>query len=196
MKLIRWRVVCVLAVMISLMSIEACAQEADAARLDTWGIMAGGVGVTGDFRGSLSSGVVGGIEKLFPLPTRRLALRADIVYNYIAPYHQGCPKGGIDPGFGCVGVDTWSRLVAGSLSLTARLNGPATRWSPYAFGGVAAYLTGNSDEPLTHLRPNHLGFQGGVGFEVRPREKTFFVEMRYLGVPPGGVVPVVIGMRF
>jgi hypothetical protein len=176
-------------------SVVALAQGTVDDRSNTWGVMAGGVGVTDGFRGHLSSGVVGGIEKLFPLPTRRLALRADIMYAWIDVWHSNGCGGGIDPGF-CAYVDTWSRLVAGSFSIVGRLNDPATRWSPYAFGGVAAYLTGNSDEPLTYLRPNHFGFQGGVGFEVRPREHTFFVEMRYLGVPPGGIVPVTVGMRF
>jgi hypothetical protein len=195
MKLIRLISVCGVAVVLSVASIEARAQESDTSQQATWGIMAGGVGVTGGFRGALSSGVVGGIEKLFPLPTRRLALRADIMYAWIDVWHSNGCGGGNDPGF-CAYVDTWSRLVAGSFSIVGRLNDPATRWSPYAFGGVAAYLTGNSDEPLTYLRPNHFGFQGGVGFEVRPREHTFFIEMRYLGVPPGGIVPVTVGMRF
>ena len=78
----------------------------------------------------------------------------------------------------------------------ARLNDPDTRWSPYLLGGVAEYLTGNSDEPLAQFRPNHFGFQGGIGFEIRPSKHTYFVEMRYMGVPPGGVVPVLVGMRF
>jgi hypothetical protein len=191
MKLTRWIFGCGAAVIICLFSNEACAQATDAAQQDTWGIMAGGVGVTDGFRGNLSSGVTGGIEKLFPLAARHLALRADILYTWIARWQsQRCAPGA------CVFVDTWSRLVSGSFALSARLNDPDAKWSPYAFGGVAAYLTGNSDEPLTYMRPNHFGFQGGVGFEVRPHEKTIFVEMRYLGIPPGGVLPVVIGMRF
>jgi hypothetical protein len=87
-------------------------------------------------------------------------------------------------------------LVTGSIDLVARLNDPATRWSPYAVFGAAVNLTGNSDEALVRYRPNHGGFQGGVGLEVRPWITTVFVEIRCMGVPPGGVVPMTIGMRF
>ena len=117
------------------------------------------------------------------------------MYHWIDTYHYGCRSGGIDPGF-CGYVDTWSRVVSTTFSLVARMNDPATRWSPYVIAGVAAYLTGNTDEPLVALRPNHLGFQGGVGFEVRPSKHTYFVELRYLGIPPGGVLPLTIGMQF
>ena len=53
-----------------------------------------------------------------------------------------------------------------------------------------------SDEPLAQVRSNHLGFQGGVGFEVRPANHTYVIEMRYPGIPPGGIVPITIGMQF
>jgi hypothetical protein len=76
------------------------------------------------------------------------------------------------------------------------LNDATTRWSPYIIAGVATYYFGGGDGPLTWMRPNHFGFQGGAGFEVRPATHTYFVEMRYLGIPPGGIVPITIGMRF
>jgi hypothetical protein len=167
------------------------AQDAGADRLPSWGIMAGGVSVTGAYSGALSSGITGGVQALFPLESRHLSLRGDILYSWIDTYNA-CGSSGDFCGY----VDTWSRLLSGSFSLVARLNDPVRRWSPYVFGGVAAYLTGNSDEPLTYLRPNHFGVQGGAGFEVRPDKHTYFVEVRYLGVPPGGFIPVVLGMRF
>ena len=156
--------------------------------------MAGGVGVTDGFRGVLTGGPVGGIEAQVPLDVRRLSIRADVMYSWIDGYHSGC-GGGSDPGF-CGYVDTWSRLISTSLSLVARLNDPVTRWSPYVFGGIVGHITGSPDEPLRAIRTNHLGMQGGVGFEYRPGKRTYFAELRYLGMPPGGVVPIVIGMRF
>jgi hypothetical protein len=162
--------------------------------------MAGGEGVTGAYRGRLEEGVVGGLMAQFPLASRHLSLRADLMYHWIGNGSgdrvTGTGGAGCGGYFICTISGSWSRIVSGSFSMVARLNDPKTRWSPYAEGGVAAYLTGNSDEPLAQFRPNHLGFQGGVGFEFRPEKHTYFVEMRYLGIPPGGVVPVVIGMRF
>jgi hypothetical protein len=176
----------------SLTSFTAGGQDAAAAQPATWGILAGGVGVTGAFRGRLSSGIVGGAEGQLPLPSRWLAIRADLLYHWIDTYHTGCI--GLEAFF-CGYVNTWSRMVSGSFSLVARLNDPATRWSPYAVAGVATYLTGNTDE-LVGLPLGHLGFQGGLGFEVRPRNRALFFEVRYMSIPPGGVVPVTMGIRF
>jgi hypothetical protein len=184
--------VCCIGVLAPLSTLTA--QDGSSDLRASWGIMAGAVSVTGGFSGALTGGPVGGIEGQVPLEARHLSLRADIMYSWIDTYHSGCGNS-IEGGF-CGYVDTWSRLISGSFSLVARLNDPAKRWSPYVFGGVAAYLTGNSDEPLTYLRPNHFGFQGGVGFDVRPNKHTYFVEAHYLGVAPGGFIPVVIGMRF
>jgi hypothetical protein len=191
---------------ISSQSVVARAQDADAARQAAWGIMAGGEGVTGAYRGTLVDGVAGGVMAQFPLPSRHLSLRADLEYHWVGTsggdrvdvVHPGGvgSDGRCAGGILCAIGGSYSRIVATSFSLVARMNDPATRWSPYLIGGVAGYLTGNSDEPLFQFRPNHLGFQGGVGFEVRPNKHTYFVEMRYLGVPPGGIVPVTVGMRF
>ena len=178
------------------------AQDSSSAQWVSWGIMAGGEGVTGAYRGTLAQGLAGGVIAQFPLPSRHLALRADLVYHWVGTMGgdvvtpMGGSSGGCTGGISCSISGSYSRIVATSLSLVARLNDPATRWSPYLIGGVAGYLTGNSDEPLMQFRPNHLGFQGGLGFEVRPSRHTYFIEMRYMGIPPGGVVPVTIGVRF
>jgi hypothetical protein len=179
------------------------AQDAATALPATWGIMAGGEGVSGAYRGTLAQGAAAGVIAQFPLPSRHLALRADLVYHWVGTSGGdglnlaiGGNSGRCTGGIACAIAGSYSRIVATSFSLVARLNDPATRWSPYLLGGVAGYLTGNSDEPLIQFRPNHLGFQGGVGFEVRPSRHTYFVEMRYMGIPPGGVLPMTIGVRF
>jgi hypothetical protein len=168
--------------------------------------MVGGEGVTGAYRGTFVDGVSGGLLAQFPLSSRHLSLRTDLVYHWVGtmggdvvdavgPVGNG-GNGRCTGGFSCAVEGSWSRVVEASASLVARLNDPATRWSPYLIGGVAGYLTGNADELLTRFRPNHLGFQGGAGFEIRQRTHTWFVEARYVGVPPGGLVPVTIGLRF
>jgi len=182
-------VACAVVTATSLTSLSAGAQDAAAEQPVTWGIMAGGENVTGAFKSTFKPGIVLGAEVQFPLPSRRLALRADLMYHLIGEYDYVCIEQG------CTDQGTHSHLVSGSFSMVARLNDPATRWSPYVVAGAAAYLSGNADE-IGAFRPNHAGFQGGVGFEVRPRKSTIFVEMRYMGVPPGGVVPIVVGMRF
>jgi hypothetical protein len=96
----------------------------------------------------------------------------------------------------CGSSPNMSYIISGSVAMIARLNGPATRWSPYILGGVGAYSYDFEDGNIKALRPNHFGLQGGVGFEVRPRTATIFIEARYMAIPPGGVVPVTIGMRF
>ena len=182
----------------------AHAQSSPDAAHATWGIMAAGDGITGAYRGTLVNGIAGGALAQFPLPARHLSLRADLVYHWVGTnggdqlliLGGAGGNGRCTGGFMCAIEGSWSRIVATSVSMVARLNDPSTHWSPYVLGGVAAYLTGNSDEPLYQFHPNHFGFQGGVGFEVRPNRHTYFVEMRYVGVPPGGVVPITIGMRF
>lgn len=191
----RWSTWCAAACLGSPFVFPAAVRAQDAAAQPaTWGFMAGGEGVTGAYRGTLSSGATLGLEAQFPLAARRLAVRADVLYHFISDYHYGCSPTSIDCGFRSEGVG--HSLFSGALGLVARLNDPATRWSPYVIGGVAAYVMGDSYGPFIDMRSNHLGFQGGMGFEVRPRDHTYFVEMRYLGIPPGGIVPVTIGMRF
>jgi hypothetical protein len=163
------------------------AHESASAQSASWGIMAGGEGVTGAYRGTFASSAALGLLAQFPLRSRRLAFRADGMLHWLNDAHS-CP-----PGY-CVSISP-SSVVSASVSMVARMNDPAIRWSPYAFGGVAGYIIGQQGE-ITGFRPNHVGFQGGIGFEGRPDKHTYFIEMRYMGIPPGGVVPVVIGMRF
>lgn len=195
---------------VSVLCWSACAisaadgQDAPDAAHATWGIMAAGDRITGAYRGTLVSGIAGGVFAQFPLPSRHLSLRADLVYHWVGTNNGDRVNvlggtgsdGRCTGGLFCAIEGSWSRIVATSFSLVARLNDPSTRWSPYVIGGVAGYLTGNSDEPLYQFHPNHLGFQGGIGFEVRPNTHAYFVELRYVGVPPGGLVPITIGMRF
>src|ERR1019366_1093047 len=59
------------------------AQDSSSAQWVSWGIMAGGEGVTGAYRGTLAQGLAGGVIAQFPLPSRHLALRADLVYHWV-----------------------------------------------------------------------------------------------------------------
>jgi hypothetical protein len=185
------------------------AQGTPSERSATWGVVVGGDAVTGAYRGGLDEGVVGGLVAQFPLAASHFSLRADLMYHWISdgksdevdPVNLGGPGSsgssrGCRAGIDCAFFGSWSRVVSASFGLLFRVNDPAVRWSPYVVGGAAGYLTGASDEPLVGFRPNHLGFQGGLGFEVTPHEHTYFVEVRYLGMPPGGIVPIVIGVRF
>jgi hypothetical protein len=171
----------------------ADAQDAPAKRPIEFGIMAGGVGVTGQFRGILSSGPAGGVEMQFPLSPHWLAWRADLLYTAIANYQTPC---GGRPG-DCSATGNVARVVSGSLGVVARLRAPDARWSPYVVGGVAAYYVDGSDSfRTTTVRTNPLGWQGGLGIEARSSKHVFFAEMRYMTISPGGVFPIVMGMRF
>jgi hypothetical protein len=183
-------IACAVAVASTIPCRAAVAQEVAAGRSIALGIMAGGENVTGAFRGAFKPGVVLGAAVQFPLSVRRLAVRADVTYHLIHDNHYACNE------IGCADQFTFSHLVTGSFDVVARLNVPATRWSPYVVVGGAVNLTGNSDERMASFNPNHLGLQGGIGFEARPRKSTMFVEMRYMDVRPGGVIPVTIGLRF
>jgi opacity protein-like surface antigen len=150
--------------------------------------------VTGQFRGKLSSGLAGGAELQFPLSSRWLALRTDLLYESIADYQHACASP--LPG-DCAGRTEPSQVVSGSLGVVARLNGSDAHWSPYAVAGVAMYHVGTSNSPLVAtMHTNQFGWQGGIGVEVRSSKHVFFVEIRYMTIAPGGVVPAVIGMRF
>jgi hypothetical protein len=169
------------------------AQDAAAALPATWGVVAGGVGVTGAYRGYMSSGAAAGLVAQFPLSVRRLSLRGDIMFTWINAYGSDCKFGGA----GCaIQSVNGSSVGSASFGLVARLNDPAIRWSPYLIAGAAAYATGATDGEFRFFRPNHLGLQGGVGFEIRPANHTYFVEARYMGMPPGGYAPVLLGIRF
>lgn len=173
---------------------SAFAQTASSDNGNTFGVMVGSEEVTGAIRsaslGGFSPGVAVGALGQFPIAPR-LAIRADVMFHWIRDDVCGANRFRF-----CGSSPNMSYVVSGSLAIVARLNSRATRWSPYILGGVGAYSHDFEDGNVKALRPNHLGLQGGVGFEVRPRTSTIFIEARYMGIPPGGVVPLTIGMRF
>jgi hypothetical protein len=181
---------CALAAATSLTGITAAAQDVAAGPPVAFGIMAGGENVTGAFRGAFKPGIVLGTAVHLPVSVRRFTVRGDVMYHWIWEYGYACNENG------CVDQGRHSHLVTGSVDMVARLNDPATRWSPYVVVGAAVNFTGNSDEKIVSYRPHQLGFQGGVGFDFRPWKTTTFVEVRYMDVSPGGILPVTIGMRF
>jgi hypothetical protein len=157
---------------------------------NTFGFMLGTEEVTGAIKstppGVIHPGVAIAALGQFPV-ARQLAIRAD------AMFHDIRDDGG--------GSSHMSYVISGSVAMVARLNSPEARWSPYILGGVGAYTYHFEDGRIVALRLNHFGLQGGVGFEMQPRATasrtgTIFVEARYMGIPPGGVVPLTIGMRF
>ena len=128
----------------------------------------------------------------FSLSPHWLALRADLLYLAITNYQTACR-----PANFCSVDGNATRVTSGSLGVVARLNAPGARWSPYVVGGVAAHHVDKSDSFLmTTVRTNPFGWQGGFGIEVRSPKRAFFAEMRYMTIAPGGVVPIVVGMRF
>ena len=164
-----------------LASATASAQDATPA----WGLMAGVERATGAFS-NLAPGVAVGALAQQPFLTRQFALRTDVMFSSIG--NNPC-------GDHCDATFSYSFLVSASFSFIARLNDPTTRWSPYAIAGGTAYLA----ESLPHLgivKPDHFGFEGGLGFEVRLSQRTVFAETRYMGISPGAVVPVTVGIRF
>lgn len=176
---------------ICLVSVPAHAQDAHASRPVEFGVLAGGVGVTGEFRGKMSSGLAVGATLQFPLSPRWLAVRADLMYMAICDHLPTCH------GLSDVISSEPSEIASGGLSVVARLNAPQNHWSPYVVAGVAAYHMGHFISPaVATIHTNPLGWQGGLGVEVRSSRHVFFAEMRYMTIAPGGVAPVVIGMRF
>jgi hypothetical protein len=186
--------------------VGAGAQSAPSNLRATFGFIAGGEGVTGAFRGGLAYGTTVGLMAQFPL-SRHFSLRGDFLDHSVGTSRTqvGCLLDGGGPlrdpcGATCTGwlncapLSPWEMATSATVSAVFRLNDPAVRWSPYMLGGIAAYEL----ERVTFAgyRPNHIGFAGGVGFEFRPNRNTYFVEMRYLGIPPGGLTPVSVGIRF
>ncbi|HEV8409212.1 MAG TPA: outer membrane beta-barrel protein [Gemmatimonadaceae bacterium] len=163
------------------------AQDASSELHTSLGIMVGRDNMTGAYSDGFKGGVaVGGVAQ-FPTSSRRLSVRADVMLHIIGEKDEVCDERG------CADQGLSATLGSATLSLVARLNDPLVRWSPYVLVGPAAYLR---DAAFESVRANHFGVQGGVGFEVRSTQHTFFVEARYLGMPPGGVVPVILGLRF
>lgn len=184
-------VVCAASTAIWPVSNAAHAQDTTATRPIQFGLMAGGVGVTGQFRGRISSGPAGGVTLHIPLSPLWLALRADLLYQSIANYQTPCA-----PRF-CGGSSNETRIVSGGFSVVMRLNTPDARWSPYVVAGIAKYSVDAHDSwRMATVQTNPFGWQGGVGIEVRSPRHAYFAEMRYMTIAPGGVVPIVIGMRF
>ena len=61
--------------------------------------------------------------------------------------------------------------------------------------GVTGYVA-ESLPRLGTVKAAPVGAEGGVGFEVRMLQHTFFAEARYMTISPGGVLPVTVGIRF
>jgi hypothetical protein len=99
---------------------------------------------------------------------------------------------------GCTNQGTASHLIATSADLLLHVNDPASHLSPYVLVGAAWYMTGNpSTERLKAFDPQQAGYQVGIGTDVHAFEgPTVFVELRYMSMPPGGVVPLTVGLRF
>lgn len=179
--------ICALASATSMFAHSAHAQDIPNERPVSWGVMAGGENVTGAYRGSFQSGFLAGGFAQFPLPSEHFALRADVMIHMIGENDALCNERA------CSSENNYSILGSGALGIVARLNDARARWSPYALAGATVYVT---DDAFETFRANHLGLQGGFGLEFRPAKHTFFVEVRYMSIAPGGVVPFVIGMRF
>jgi hypothetical protein len=154
----------------------------------TWGIFAGEESATGAFDNLQPAFAIGALAQS-PLSARsvgRVWLRTDVLFS---------PIGNNPCGSHCDAIFPYSFLASASLSLIARLNDPAVRWSPYAIVGATGYIA----ESLPHIgtiKAAPFGAEGGIGFEVRLQHETIFAEARYMTISPGGVVPVTVGMRF
>lgn len=171
----------------------AGAQDSITARKWSLGVLGGGLDVTGDFRTRLKNGAGLGVAAQYPLPVRHLAVRGDVMLHYIWQEGLGdCVTS--QPGY-CSRDYSYSHIWSVSTDLVARLNDPATRWSPYVLGGAAVYETGGVREHISEFHPSQYGLQGGVGFDLRKDDKTLFVEIRSMRMSPGGVVLVTIGVR-
>jgi hypothetical protein len=181
-----------IAIAMSVAGHSAIAQSAPPDTRSTFGIMAGSAAVTGAIAsaslGGFSPGVSIGALGQFPI-TSRLSMRADVIFHWIRDDVCG---GNRD----CGSSPNMSYVVSGGLAVHARLNDPSTSWSPYILAGAAAYSCNFEDGNVKALRPSQFGLQGGVGFEVRQRTTTMFIEARYLDIAPGGLVPIMIGVRF
>ena len=187
-------VACAIPMAIGLLGNPARAQDTPSSRQVEFGLMAGGAGVTGQFRGKVSSGPAVGAELQLPLSPRWLGLRTDLLYQSIADYHHACLSGN---SYDCAYSTNVSQILSGSLGVVARLNDADARWSPYVVAGVATYNVGTSNSPLVAtMHTNHFGWQGGLGIEMRSPKRVLFAEIRYMTIAPGGVVPIVVGMRF
>jgi hypothetical protein len=173
----------------------ARAQDTSNERPVSIGVMIGANKLAGSYDSAFKTGVVLGVDALFPLPARRLAIRADVLYHNIGEHNVICLNSPIGP---CSDQGTSSHLITTSADLLLHLNDPASRWSPYVLVGAAYYVTGaSSAEKLKAFDPQQAGYQVGIGTDVHSSTSAiFFVEIRYMSMPPGGVVPLTVGLRF
>jgi len=191
MKVLLYR--CIVLAISSVASVSARAQDVAGDQSVAFGFMAGIENVTGTIRdatpGIIRPGAAVGALAQFPLTSRRFAVRADVMLHWI---HDDVCNGNS----GCGVSQNFSYVWSGSVDFVARLNDRATRWSPYVLAGAGAYSYDFADGNIKALHPSHVGLQGGIGFEARPARATIFAEIRYLNISPGGVLPVVLGVRF
>jgi len=170
--------------------VDATAQDALTARSVTFGLMTGREDLVGSYRGAFKPGIVLGASAQWQLPMRRAALRGDFMYHWIGERGYVCIEQG------CIDQHRYSHLASASLDLVVRLKDPETRWSPYLVLGAALYRVGSAGEKIASYGPSGGGLQGGVGVEVRPWKRTVFVELRRMGLAPGAVTPLSLGVRF
>jgi hypothetical protein len=171
------------------------AQDTANVRPVSLGVMLGAPKMTGSYDGAFKTGVALGVDAFFPLPARRLAIRADVMYHIIGEHTVICLN---QPGGQCSDQGTSSQLISTSADLLLHLNDPTSHWSPYVLVGAAYYVTGApADEKLKTFDPRQAGYQFGIGTDVHSfTGATLFVELRYMSMPPGGVVPLTVGLRF
>jgi hypothetical protein len=171
------------------------AQDTSNERPVSFGVMIGANKLAGSYDGAFKTGVVLGVDALFPLPARRLAIRADVLYHNIGEHSVVCLT---SPGGPCSDQDTSPHLITTSADLLLHLNDRASRWAPYVLVGAAYYLAGaSSSEKLKTFDPHQAGYQVGIGTDVHSfMHGTLFLEIRYMSMPPGGIVPLTVGLRF
>ena len=146
-----------------------------------WGILFGPQIVTGPFTGAFRTGAVFGLLGNVPITPQRLSLRLDATYHWMNDQSNS---------------NRFSWILSGSADLIVRAKDRGAEWSPYALAGVAVYGFGDSEGSIQFYHPKHFGLEGGVGVEFREPHHTTFIEARYQSIPPGGVIPIVLGFRY
>jgi hypothetical protein len=63
------------------------AQDTANVRPVSLGVMIGAPRMTGSYDGTFKTGVALGVDAFFPLPARRLAIRADVMYHIIGEHN-------------------------------------------------------------------------------------------------------------
>ncbi len=161
---------------------SALAQSSSDPSSISWALSVGGESVTGALKSGASRYAVGLALQVGP-PTEHFALRADLSYHGGLP--ASCSSGALCGG----GLE----VFATSIGVIFRLNDKSRSWSPYLLGGLAVYALDQTGD----LKPAHFGAQYGAGFEVGSKKSAkLFLEVRYLDLSQGGLVPMVVGIRF